>query len=444
VRRVLVLAASVAIAPACARTLPPSGQLRLFVDTDALLPAAPGTLPDPARPALFDRLRVEVFAPDETSACDDCTRDFGIDHETVLAGRASFGITATPGKPGYRARVRLFRSGGGNVVDPRPTSTLEAVVLLPAIGEEGIIDVHVVLATGDLGHPQGTLDAPVPALAGPADGGRAGTWAASYRRTCAGTAQDGEVCVDGGAYWMGDPTFFRPYERLVAVSPFFVDETEVTVGQLRAAGFGADIVHSDDPASQQRFCTFTTTPGPFEDYPVTCLPRPEMLAYCKKRGGTLVSEAQWEYIGSARRSAPYVWGDDAPTCADAVYARFQVGSNPALEACKALGVGPQRAGSGKRDRFDLPAGAIVDLMGNVAELVQDDWDEVTAPCWNVPLQYDPLCVKPPPTAPPFKHTMRGNNFASSLTAASDRAYDPSSSESAASAQIGFRCARASD
>jgi formylglycine-generating enzyme required for sulfatase activity len=127
-----------------------------------------------------------------------------------------------------------------------------------------------------------------------------------------------------------------------------------------------------------------------------------------------------------------------------VYARFQIGSNPALEACKALGVGPQKAGSGKRDRLDLAAGAIVDLMGNVAELVQDDWDEVTGPCWSAPVLYDPVCAKnPPPKGPPFRHTLRGGSFASSLTGASDRSFDDATSEDAASPQLGFRCARAS-
>jgi hypothetical protein len=233
-----------------------------------------------------------VYPPGEATPCADCTRDFGVDHETVFAGRASFGITTAAGKSGYRARVRLFRSGGANVVDPRPTSTLEAVVLLPTIGAEGIVDAHVVLSTDDLGQPQGTLDAPVPALPGAAQGGLAGTWAAQYRRACTGDAHDGEVCVNGGAYWMGDPTFFQPFERLVAVSPFFVDTTEVTVAQLRAAGLIAELLHVDDPTSEQRFCTFTAAPGPFEGYPVTCLPRAEMVAYCNKRGATLISEAR--------------------------------------------------------------------------------------------------------------------------------------------------------
>jgi formylglycine-generating enzyme required for sulfatase activity len=423
--------------------LPPLGQVRFFIDTDATLPPAPGALPGD-QPALFDRLRIEIFEPGAATPCAECTRELGLDHGTVFEGRASIGIPSRPGKAGYRARVRLYRSAGRDTVEPRATSTLEAVVLSPVVQEEGIVDAHVVLATADLGTPRGTLDAPIAALAGPAEGGLAGTWAAPYDRGCQGAPLAGEVCVRGGAYWMGDVALGSTYgnvssERLVAVAPYYLDATEVTVAELRASGIkttGALIPHSAaDP-----HCTYSAKPGDLEDHAVSCVTRHGALKYCATRGARLPTEAEWEFAASARRSAHTVWGDDPPRCADAVYARSD---DPAAVAasleCAALGTGDAPVGSGALDHLVLSGGTLDDLAGNLTEWVQDDWAEQTDPCWNAPILINPSC---PAKTPPKAYTVRGASWqhgASQLRAALRADVDADGDP--VSIVIGFRCAR---
>src|SRR6185436_19579915 len=177
------------------------------VTTDAWLPRGP----DEERgeieyTALFERLRVELYPSGEAAPCAGCYRDFGIDHRSVNEGRASFGFLPRKNVSGYRARVMLYHTGPSeSYADPRPRSTIETVVDLPVVADDGIVDVHVVLRTDDLGRPSGTLDAPVAPEGGRAPVGIAGTWHADLRRGCAAPAGAGEACVPGGAFWMGDP-----------------------------------------------------------------------------------------------------------------------------------------------------------------------------------------------------------------------------------------------
>jgi formylglycine-generating enzyme len=423
--------------------LPPEGQVLFYVDTDTLLPSPLD--PDRAEAPLFDRLRLEIFEPDAREPCVGCTREIGIDHETVFEGRASVGIIPRPNQDGYRVRVRLYRVAGADLVEPRPTSTLEAVARLPEVKDEGIVEAHVVLRTEDLGAPQGTLEEPIDALPGPAEGGLAGTFASDVRRGCDGAPAEGEVCVPGGAFWMGDLTLGDTYgdalsERLVVVSPYYLDATEVTVGRWRASGMtttGNITPHS----SFQPFCNYTSKAVEFEGHPVNCVTREAALAFCAMRGARLPTEAEWELAASARRSAYAVWGNDPPGCEDAVFARSDDANLPeATMECAAYGVGSAAVGSGVRDRLVLDGGTLVDLAGNVSEWVADAWAKEGDPCWTGPLLRDPVCTSEDASTP---YTIRGANWehgAANLRAA-QRA-DVSAAGKPYSILIGFRCARA--
>ncbi|APR78038.1 serine/threonine kinase [Minicystis rosea] len=441
-RRAATASIAALLSGCSAGTLPPEGQVLLFVDTDALLPDPREAAPD--QPALFERLRIEIFEPGAMDPCAGCSREFGIDHPTVFEARASVGVVTRPGESGYRARVRLYRTVGSDIFEPRPTSTLEAVVRLPAVRDEGIVAVHVVLRTDDLGAPQGTLASPLDASPGPATGGLAGTWAAAAQRDCAGAAGPGEVCVRGGAYWMGDLTIGESYgsvssERLVVVSPFYLDATEVTVGGWRASGLptsGNVAPHSSsDPG-----CTYTAAPDQFDQHPVNCITRAASEAYCAKKGARLPSEAEWEFVASARRSAYAVWGNDPAGCGDAVFARSDEPQAAAVsKECLALGAGVAPVGSGVLDRLALDGGTIVDLAGNLTEWVADAWAEQGEPCWSEPVSYDPLCVA---EGAPKAYTIRGANFrhpGSQLRAALRADVDATGNPF--SEVIGFRCAR---
>ena len=67
--------------PACDRVAEPTGQVLLYVTTDA--PMGP---PD----GLFDRLIVEVIPPGEGAPCEGCTRSFAVDDARMAEGRAQF------------------------------------------------------------------------------------------------------------------------------------------------------------------------------------------------------------------------------------------------------------------------------------------------------------------------------------------------------------------
>jgi hypothetical protein len=270
---------------ACADTLPPRGEIVLFMTTDAPLP---GPADDPSYPvpvpALFDRLRIEVFQPGERVPCTGCTRELAIDARIVASGNASVGLLPKPDVPGYRARIRLFRSLGR---EPRPASTIETVVALPVVGTDGIVNATVTLHTDNVAQPVGTLDAPVPTDPGLPPMDLPGKWPGAKRSTCAGTAGAGEVCIPGGAFWMGNPNvdYVGPeadgdLERLVILSPYYIDDHEVTVGDMRAfKPVALDDPHRPGPTWES--CTYTQDPDVNESRPVNCLTWALSAGYCK-------------------------------------------------------------------------------------------------------------------------------------------------------------------
>ncbi len=256
--------------------LPPEGQILLYVTTDAVLPSPPD---DPAAVfGNFDRLSIEIFPPGKTEPCIGCAREFRVDSKLVDEGRASVGYVPEPNVPGTRARIRLYRTRGAEVIAPRVTSTIETVVAFPVVSAEGIVEITVVLDTAKVGAPVGTLDAPGAPRLGKPPRGIVGTWEAQRRRPCAGDAKPGEVCVPGGAYWFGEPRERIAFpnqkhalERLTAVSPFFMDASEVTVGKFQESGL------ADKSGPGQRLvdkeCTYDEGPGAQLDLPVNCIAR---------------------------------------------------------------------------------------------------------------------------------------------------------------------------
>lgn len=388
----VVLAGLPAFACGDVEPLPPEGQVLIHVDTDATLPPAPG---DPAGPSdaapLFDRMRVEIFAPGESVPCPSCARDFSIDRRTVLEGRASFGFVPRPTTPGYRARIRLFRSGG--VAGPRETSTIEHVIALPPVSEGTIADVQVVMLVDELGSPRGTIDAPedAPMGAPPPGSSRVDSWPGAQRTECTDAPSEGEVCVPGGAFWMGN-LLQESLEALVRIDPFFIDATEVTVSAMRAS----KLATATDPDTEKtRVCRYGASSNVWDGNPVNCVSKELAESFCTAQGKTLPSAAEFEYVATRLRGEPYVWGIDPPSCADAVYARQ--GQAPpdrpyydlqvAMRACQSLGIGPDNVRVGERDRLDLPTGTVYGLAGNVSEWVADEGFG----CLGPGVQTNPVC-----------------------------------------------------
>lgn len=390
--RWLALPLSLALFGCTERTSPPEGQVLLYLDTDAPLPSAPGS-PPRAVPGLFDRLRIDILPEGAEAPCEGCTRIFTIDHQTVVDGEASVGIVPLPGdRP--RVRVRLYRSGGTASAEPRATSTVEQVIRLPAVEPTGVAEATVFLPATDVGQPRGTIDRPLDPTLGRDAGGRAGTWPGAPA-PCPEMVQ-GRVCVPGGAFWMGDPRLDLSSvddtggerERLVVLSTFTVDAAEATVADLRASGVARlEGGISADPSEIIADCTYTGEPGDREALPVNCVTWFTADRHCEARGGMLPTEAQLEFLLSARGRSRFVWGNSAPTCADAVHR--------AEDECAYLWPqGPSPAGSAALDRLALPGGVAVDLAANLAEWARDRWQRDDEPCWAPSLVFDPICETP--------------------------------------------------
>jgi len=213
-------------------------------------------------------------------------------------------------------------------------------------------------------------------------GGQVSTNTSPPIRSCTGAPGAGHDCglsgtidccasaaIPGGSFnRFNDPTF------PAAVSPFFLDVFEVTVGRFRTfvnAWPGAwpkpgDGAHPKAPATGWRaewdhflpatrdafvqnltvncpaepsgnpYLTWTNDPGPNERMPAECVSWYEAFAFCAWDGGRLPTLAEWDYVavgGDEQRKFP--WGAAPPDPSRAVLsftpngAFVSVGSVPA-------------------------------------------------------------------------------------------------------------------
>jgi formylglycine-generating enzyme required for sulfatase activity len=419
--------------------LPPTGQILLYVDTDAIVPLAPTEPAEETTPApIFDRLRIEMIEPGADGPCNDCTREFPVDRRLFKSARASVGLVPRVGVAGYRARLTLYRTFRSEIAGPRPASSLVSVITLPSIAAEGIVSVHTVLRTEDLATSRGTLEAPIPFTAGAPPASLVDTWARAQRVSCAEAPGDGEVCVPGGAYWQGDLTATQPTEQLVAISPFYLDATEVTVKRMRSSSVAASGVANGDvklqlPGGNAKLCTYTEAPGANEERPVNCVRKAFAQKFCEAAGGRLPTEAEYQFVASGRVGSAFVWGDDLPACADAIFGRNEDMSLQAARSCVAAGVGAANVATGARDVLVLRTGRVFDLNGNVAEWAFDDYVGPTDPCRAALISIDPVC-----TATPKIPTFRGGAW--NVAGGDLRAVNRGKLD-AVGADLGFRCAR---
>lgn len=433
--------------------LPPLGHVRVHLDTDAPVPLPAGRVPGPDDlTPLFDVLRVEV----DGGACPDCRREFALDVDSLREGM-SFTLTRGPS----RVRLRMFRSLSYAVLGD-DAQAAEAFYEIPAPPAEGALDVTLFVPVAALETPIGSEAAPAPAEVGERPS-RVGTWSGAQRTPCNGDPPPGMVCVPGGAYWMGNPLVYDGTEvsggaeRLVVLSPFFLDAREVSVGELRSiepliadgvtawSGFylGDDI--SD-------WCTYALDSRRHDALPANCIDRTAAITACRARGATLPTEAQREYVASTLGTRIFPWGSDLPNCNDAVHARTGVGYLAAFDgSCRREGERPGGAIGYPRpvDREDvgrdvvrLPSGGLVfDLAGNLGEWTRDAYQDRDAPCWSASpprVFVDPLCASPPGAAP--LASIRGGSFLDApvnLTAQKREGIDADTRLPL----VGFRCAR---
>jgi sulfatase modifying factor 1 len=436
----------------------------VVIDTDAPIPR------------FGDRLRIDVA--DATGAvCPACS--LVVDVADPAAWPVSFGVVS----PGFSTvRARLYRAreelAGG---EPRPSASIDRLARLPE-SREGVLAVGMTLraacagAKADLDASTTCIDdatpeAPAPLLA-PIErdaGSQVGTWPGALDRPCQGEPAADEVCIRGGAYFMGDDLFdpSTAPAHLVVIEPFFLDVDEVRVGLLRpwllpkiTAG-GLPFWYAQPQAGEvgmpNRGCTLPQAPWNDDNdaLPVTCISRIAAADYCASIGKRLPSEAEWEWAARGRdEERPYPWGQDPePRCSEVVYARpFDLFDNgvpdyPAACTFPANREAPPRIATGS---LDVSRDGVRALGGSVREWTIDDYRSYGAACWTTrPSPPSPVCVDPDEayacgaSVLALDAAVRGGSWLSGTQGLRAVARSPSR-ETCTSNQIGLRCARDDD
>ncbi len=464
--RLVAFFALVALAACQSQTLPPVGHVLLYIDTDAPVPAPPGVPTDPLAPEpLFDSVQVELYPAGATSPCDACTRVFPLDTSKAAAG-VSFSLVPQTAAEPVVAHVTLFRDASAQVHGIAPALSLQSWVSLPAVPAFGETVRAVFLPTSNMGTPAGSLTAPVQPDPTPTLPARFGSWAQAARTPCMGAPRAGEVCVPGGAFWSGGDAVQGGGEtqaapHIVVLSPFFLDEHEVTVAELRSGktdfsqlgGWSGSLSGADPVNAPNDWCTYTVAPGPHETLPTNCITWSGARLYCQGVGADLPTETQLEYVMSGLQSASFPWGSGTPACADGVWGRGSVWLPDSLAPCL------PRAGAGVsaqdligypqavdrpmdyRDELALTGGTLQDLFGNLSEWAQDWLQAPSESCWSAPgVLTDPVCTTPSKLVLPVTRTIKGGNFTDSavnLVASIRDGFDPTTF----TPLVGFRCAR---
>jgi sulfatase modifying factor 1 len=441
---------------------PPSIRRHVLVhlDTDAPLPAPDATRPGAARP-LFDTLQVVVVDRDGHQVAGT-ERTTDLDAGMFSRGPLTFAVVPAREDERVLLQVTLFRRAHQATRFALADTDLSARFLLPAAADDGPTHASVFLGVERIGRHDG-WDGKQEASVILSTESRIGSWPGAWSRPCASAPTADEVCVPGGAFWMGDPELRgnadladSDRERLVVMSPFFLDRHEVTVEQFRRRwpdltffGFEAPLLFvPGDGQSSENFAAFTPEPTQPDDRaqrPVNGVTWATSNGYCAFEGKVLPTEAMFEYAASgAGNEWPYAWGLDTPACELAVVARAGVGAFAQYAgSCRLPGTlgGPTDVGWNERDRVSLDAGGqsvLVDLAGNVGEWTRDVFvDQASRPAQAGPLA-DPIEADERGVAP--RRVVKGGSWRGGFVEAragarADRYPDE------LNPSVGFRCAR---
>ncbi len=127
-----------------------------------------------------------------------------------------------------------------------------------------------------------------------------------------GRCPRGMVYIPAGEFLMGSAesdSYAQPNEKpqhRVRMSAFCIDRTEVTVAQYRAWSGSA----TNTPGTESASCNWGHADR--DNHPINCVDWNQANAFCTAHGGSLPTEAQWEYAARGGDGRVYPWGNTAP------------------------------------------------------------------------------------------------------------------------------------
>ena len=258
---------------------------------------------------------------------------------------------------------------------------------------------------------------------------------------------EGTVLIEGGEFLMGSPasdtesqSHERPQHR-VRVNTFCMDRKEVTVDAYRTCtNCTAPNAYRNVRGNFDTFCNWNR-PNAGND-PVNCVDWAQAKAFCESRGGSLPTEAQWEFAARGTGGRRYPWGGEAP---DATRTNLcgeectrYLAQHGRLTFTPIANWRDQFEGTAPVGSFSLgatPGTGLLDMAGNVLEWTAD-WYADHYETSDASLVVDPTG----PAAGSYR-VFRGGGWLNGSAAVARAAIRDSDEPAARDSYIGFRCAR---
>ena len=412
-------------APSCTNVAPARPQLLFYIDTNTPVVDQLAAHPELSSDATVDSVHVEVLSDNgDTIEARDITAPDPIDWPV------SFGIIPDRGAGQVlHVRVRAYNSAFVLASDDTTLAASASVIidrLVDVTSTGGGVEARHVVLSGDCfgarptfatvaapkavtcvdaGNPAGAPTDGVVTVDGTPAATTVGTWALAIEQSCPGTAPSGTVCIDGGVTFLGDLSLAGYTDgatqrnsaplRPVALSPFYLDVDEFTVGRYRAL-VGAGKLAAPPAGSSTTDCTWLGVSDKTHDaFAMNCISRDLAATACAAVGGKLPTEARWEHAARGRgKRFTYPWGNDEPQCCSASYGRTAPNE---VRAAMCPGSGPEAtashvAGGGCSGPVDVSSDGVVDLCGGMQEWTSEIYADYDDPCWGTAIALDTTCT----------------------------------------------------